>query len=312
VRYLRQLAQFEIADTGIGIAPEDIERVFMPFERGRGAVRAAAPGTGLGLTISKLLVEIMGGKIQVESEPRVGTTFRFTLMLSQVTSPAARPGAQRRVRGYLGPRRTVLVTDDEPGHRDLTAALLEPLGFHVVGTAGYRECLELAAALPIDLFLLDIGMPEMDGWELARRLRLELGSEAPIIMVSANAYESQRGGTGPSFHDDFVVKPVDFWQLLEKIRHHLGIDWLYEDPEPVEASPALEPSALEAVARETLEQLWSLGQMGHVRGIHRKLDELDQADAGARALAGHLRPLVKAFQLNRYMQVLDQLRSHVA
>jgi signal transduction histidine kinase len=118
VRHVRQLAEFEIEDSGIGIAAEDIERVFMPFERGRIAGRAGAPGTGLGLTISKLLVEIMGGRIQVHSTLRAGTTFRFTLMLSQVTSPTVRPSAQRRVRGYLGPRRTVLVTDDEPGHRD--------------------------------------------------------------------------------------------------------------------------------------------------------------------------------------------------
>ena len=314
VRYVRQLAEFEIEDSGVGIAPQDIERVFMPFERGSAATRAAAPGTGLGLTISKLLVEIMGGKIQVESRVRVGTTFRFTLMLSQVTSPTARPGAQRRVRGYLGARRTVLVTDDEPGHRDLIAAFLEPLGFHVVSAANHRECLELASALPVDLFLLDVAMPEMDGWELARQLRQALGSEAPIIMVSANAYESQRAGAGPALHDDFVVKPVDFWQLLEKIRHHLQLEWLYEDPEaaaPV-LPPALVPANLPSVPRDALESLWSLGQMGHVRGIHRRLDELEQADEASRTLALHLRPLVKAFQLNRYMQILDELRSHVA
>jgi CheY-like chemotaxis protein len=279
------------------------------------AGRAAAPGTGLGLTISKLLVEIMGGRIQVQSALRVGTTFRFTLMLSQVTSPTMRPSAQRRVRGYLGPRRTVVVTDDEPGHRDLITAFLEPLGFHVAAAAGYAECFELASALPVDLYLLDIGMPGMDGWEIARHLRQAHGSEAPIIMVSANAYESQRGsGAGPSFHDDFVVKPVDFWQLLEKIRHHLNLEWLYEEPESVPAALPLPivPSALTAIPRDALEKLWSLGQMGYVRGIHQKLDELDGADEASRALAQHLRPLVKAFQLNRYMQILDELRSHVA
>jgi CheY-like chemotaxis protein len=288
--------------------------VFMPFERGRMAARAAAPGTGLGLTISKLLVEIMGGTMQVQSKLRAGTTFRFTLMLSQVTAPTVRPQAQRRVRGYLGPRRTVLVTDDEASHRDLMAAFLEPLGFHVVAAAGHRECLELACALPVDLFLLDIGMPDMDGWTLAKELRQAQGSQAPIVMVSANAYESQRGNAGPSFHDDFVVKPVDFWQLLEKIRHHLRLEWLYEEPETIVpvAPVAVVASALRAIPRDALESLWSLGQMGHVRGIHRKLDELDQADDASRNLAQHLRPLVKAFQLNRYMQILDELRSHVA
>jgi signal transduction histidine kinase/CheY-like chemotaxis protein len=312
LRYLRQLAEFEIEDSGIGIAPEDLERVFMPFERGRMATRVGAPGTGLGLTISKLLVEIMGGKMQVQSTLRVGTTFRFTLMLSQVTSPSVRPAAPRNVRGYLGPRRTVLVTDDEPGHRDLLVAFLEPLGFHVVTAANHHECMELASALPVDLYLLDIGMPGPDGWEVARQLRQVLGSEAPIIMVSANAYESQRGSAGPSFHDDFVVKPVDFWQLLEKIRHHLRLEWLHEEPELLPAPMPALPAELPPVSREALESLWSLGQMGYVRGIHKKLDELDGGDDAARALSQHLRPLVRGFQLNRYMQVLDELRSHVA
>jgi CheY-like chemotaxis protein len=185
----------------------------------------------------------------------------------------------------------------------------------VVAAADHAQCVELATALPVDLYLLDIGMPGLDGWELARHLRQALGSEAPIIMVSANAYESQRGGAdGPSHHDDFVVKPADFWQLLEKIRHHLNLEWLYEEPEipPCALPVPIAASALTGIPREALERLWSLGQMGYVRGIHQKLDELDEADASSRALAQHLRPLVKGFQLNRYMQILDELRSHVA
>ncbi len=309
VRYRRQLAEFEVEDSGVGIAAPDLERVFMPFERGRGAKSQAVPGTGLGLTISKLLVEIMGGQIQVQSKVGVGSTFHFTLMLSQVTTPTVARGAQKRVRGYLGPRKTVMAVDDEPGHRDLIAELLEPLGFAVVTAADHAECQALGHTMPVDLFLLDVNLPGVNGWELARRLRETERADAPIVMVSANAYESQRGGP-QGFHDDYIVKPVDFWTLLEKIRHHLQIEWIYEEPEaaPLEAAlPAVDPSA-----RDHLEALWSLGQMGHVRGIHHKLDEMEAGDAAARALAVHLRPLVKGFQLNRYMKILEELRAHVA
>ena len=308
VRYRRQLAEFELEDTGIGIAPADLERVFRPFERGRLAARTAAGGTGLGLTISKLLAEIMGGQIQVTSTPGVGSTFRVTLMLSQVTTPTVTKDAQRRVRGYLGARRTIVVTDDEAAHRDFVAGLLEPLGFEVLPAADGQECVDLAQQRQIDLFLLDITMPGMNGWVLARRLRESPAADAPIIMVSANAFESQRDSARQSWHDGFIVKPVDFWQLLEKIRHHLGLDWIYEEPEPV--APEAAVAAPESIPDEALEALWSLGQIGHVRGIHHKLDELEKSDEKLHAWVGHLRALVKGFQLNRYLKELKALRSH--
>ncbi len=307
VRYMRQLAEIEIEDTGIGIAPEDLERVFLPFERGRIGAKSEVGGTGLGLTISKLLVEIMGGRLRARSTPGVGSTFNCTLMLSQVTTPTAARPEQRRVRAYLGPRRTIVVTDDDPGHRDLVSGLLEPIGFHVLCASNARECLDIVSAVPVDLFLLDVNMPETNGWELARMLRTTDQSDCPIVMVSANAYESQRNAPAQSCHDDFIVKPVDFWQLLEKIRQHLQIEWLYDEPA---TAPAAAPLPADATATpELLDALWSLGQMGHVRGIHRKLDEMDESDASSRALAAHLRMLVKEFQLNRYMKVLETLRA---
>lgn len=127
-------------------------------------------------------------------------------------------------------------------------------------------------------------------------------------MVSANGYENQRDPDGQACHDDFLVKPVDFRQLLEKIRRHLQLEWRYDDDTSEQPSPAPLPADAGAPAA-LLDALWSLGRMGHVRGIHRALDEMDRADAPARALATHLRPLVKAFQLNRYMKILEALRA---
>ncbi|MCW5620575.1 MAG: response regulator [Burkholderiales bacterium] len=308
VRYARQLAEIEIEDSGMGIAPEDLERVFLPFERGRIAARSQVSGTGLGLTISKLLVEIMGGRLRARSRLGTGSVFTCTLMLSQVTTPTVVRPAQRRVRGYLGPPKSIVVTDDDEGHRDLISGLLEPIGFHVLCASNAQECLQISEAMAVDLFLLDVNMPGVNGWELARALRDTDHADRPIVMVSADAYESQRApGTSPCHHDDFIVKPVDFWQLLEKIRHHLHIEWLYEESTP----PPL-PAPLPATASappDVLDALWSLGQMGHVRAIHNKLDEMENGEASTRALALHLRVLVKEFQLNRYMKVLEALRA---
>jgi signal transduction histidine kinase/CheY-like chemotaxis protein/purine-cytosine permease-like protein len=307
VRYRRQLAEFEIEDTGIGIAPEDLERVFRPFERGRLAARAGAGGTGLGLTISRLLVEIMGGQIQVRSTPGAGSTFVVTLMLTQVTTPTVTRDAHRRVRGYLGPPCTIVVTDDQPAHRDLIGGLLEPLGFLVLGAANAQACLDIAAARHVDLFLLDIGLPGMDGWQLAARLRQGDQADAPIIMVSADAYESQRGTRGQAVHDDFIVKPVDFWVLLEKLQQHLPIDWVYDESAERTAEAVPAPAA---VPDDLWQALWALGESGHVRGIHRELDELERRDRALAPWAQHLRALVKGFELNRYMQALESARAH--
>jgi signal transduction histidine kinase/ActR/RegA family two-component response regulator len=308
VRYRRQLAELEIEDTGIGIAPEDLECVFQPFERGRLAARAGAGGTGLGLTISRLLAEIMGGQIQVRSRPGAGSTFTVTLMLTQVSTPTVRRDAHRRVRGYLGPPRTLIVTDDEEAHRDFIAGLLEPLGFVVLGAGDAQTCIELAATHHVDLFLLDIALPGANGWQLAARLREGDQADAPIIMVSANAYESQRESSGQSAHDDFIVKPVDFWQLLEKLQRHLRIEWMYDDPTERSAVPVPVPERLPS---DMLDALWTLGESGHVRGIHRKLDELERCDDTLRPWAQYLRELIKGFQLNRYMKALEAARSHV-
>jgi hypothetical protein len=96
--------------------------------------------------------------------------------------------------------------------------------------------------------------------------------------------------------------------LLEKVRHHLGLDWIYEEREPVAAEADVAMPA--GVPEEALEALWSLGQIGHVRGIHQKLDELERSHEQSRAWVGHLRGLVKGFQLNRYLKELEALRSH--
>ncbi len=311
VAYQRQLVEFTVADTGIGIPAEDLQRVFEPFERGRSDHGNAAPGTGLGLTISKLLSEIMGGSLTVESTPGVGSTFRVKLMLSPVAHPQALPGPRRTVRGYAGPQRTIVVTDDETAHREFMAALLAPLGFRVLLADSGDACLRLVAEHSIHLFLLDVSMPGMDGWTLAARLRAGAHEHTPIVMVSANAFENRREAPSGSLHDGFVVKPVDFDLLLECISNCLRLQWLHDD-EPVEAPAPQIPMAIARLSGDAAESLLSLGAIGYVRGIQRKLDELGDGAPEERAAVARLRPLVAEFQLKRYMQVVEELRERIA
>src|SRR5690606_23120259 len=193
--------------SGVGIAREDQERIFRPFERIRKPGAPYVHGTGLGLTITRLLTDIMGGDIHVQSEPGVGSTFTVALMLSSVAvSPAATP-VQQRVRGYVGEPRTILLVDDEPSQRGLLAELLLPLGFRIIEADSGSACLVLARQQPVDAILLDINMPDLSGWQVAQQLR-EQGITSVIIMISANAGEAAAAPEQASYHNDYLAKPV--------------------------------------------------------------------------------------------------------
>jgi signal transduction histidine kinase/CheY-like chemotaxis protein len=332
LRYQRQTAEFQVIDTGPGIAAEDRERIFAPFERGRGSEASGTPGMGLGLTISRVLTEIMGGQISVASEPGVGSTFSVRMVLGEVSAPAAGlPLPAARIVGYEGPRRSVLVADDDDASRALLRRLLEPLGFSVQEAARGDTCLDAVRAAPPDVLLLDISMPGLTGWEVARRLRAE-GQELPIVMVSADAFEnrqvrpSRQSPGSDTCHDDFLVKPINLQQLLDALRRHLGLAWRVADgdaptaglppPTPAEgrrpAAGAPSPSSdLPDLPEEILDELDHLVAIGHVRGLLDRLDALAAGQPAAEPVAS-LRRAAREFRLADFQRELAGLRAATA
>ena len=147
------VTEFTIADTGNGIRAEDLAKIFEPFERGHLPASNALPGTGLGLTISKLLTEILGGEIAVESTPGQGSAFKVRLLLSEAQGAEA-VAPPRRMTAYAGPRRKILIADDDPDHVRLVSDVLLPLGFVVLSVADGPACLALA-----QLSLINISEP---------------------------------------------------------------------------------------------------------------------------------------------------------
>src|SRR6202163_4927254 len=218
IHYRSPVAEFEVTDTGPGIQPDDLERIFAPFERGALGVSQPQTGTGLGLTISRLLAGVMGGDIRVTSTVGVGSTFRMKILLSEVTNPTRIAPVEAPIYGYHGARKTILITDDDPTHRDLLREVLTPLGFILLSAPDGPACLTLAQHCRPDLFLLDISMAGMDGWTVAETLRSTGHHQARILMVSASALEAHGMPLAQPFHDGYLMKPIDIPRLLETIR----------------------------------------------------------------------------------------------
>jgi signal transduction histidine kinase/CheY-like chemotaxis protein len=308
VRYRNPIAEIEIIDTGPGISPADQQRIFEPFERGSSESARAVPGTGLGLTITKLLTQIMGGEIQVRSGD-TGSSFAVKLMLGEVRDLKPLPRATHRFCDYAGPRRKVLLADDDPMHLELVQNLLRPLGFMVFTARDGKTCVSLAQQCRPDLAMIDLSMPDISGWEVAQQLRASTELAAmKIMIVSANAYEYAAGAG--VHHDLFVTKPIDLSALLGQIGTLLGLTWIEQSaPERAPMSGGAAVGEREC-SRHHLDDLYRLGRIGHVRGIEAKLRELELEDPANEAVAAQLRALVSNFDLKRYLNVLETLRAN--
>ncbi|AXK80655.1 response regulator [Pseudolabrys taiwanensis] len=310
ITYRNQVARFDIDDTGIGIDEDDIERIFQPFERAHSPHLGTTTGTGLGLTITKLLVETMGGQITVDSTPRSGSTFSVKLLLSEVARPRIASTIEDQVRGYAGPRQTVLVVDDNHTQRELIEELLRPLGFVVIAAASGVDALALVAHTAPDLALVDVSMPDMDGWDLTTRLRKILPERCAIIMLSALAPDKSRELAPERVHDDYLMKPLDLRLLLEKIHALLNIEWIYAADDKATA-----PAAIAVLARSPLpprvdiEALIQLGRIGQLRGIQDKLHEIQLASPTFESFVAQLSPMVEAVDLQRLVAALEELRT---
>ncbi len=300
IRHEREMAYFEIEDTGPGIAEKDLERIFEPFARGS-ARAGAADGTGLGLTIAKMLTDLMGGEMRVHSTPGTGTRFRIVLFLAEqrAGAAAAAPAPPRRT-AYSGARRRVLVVDNEQVDRELLRRLLEPVGFDVAQAASGEQALQvLRAGVRPDAILMDLAMPGIDGWETLRQLRAERLGDAPVAIVSANAFDLRLDNELGIVASDYVLKPVRGEELLAWLGRALRLDWCGQaavSPPP----PAVASAPAAAVLPEvtSLQALAEQVRVGYPRGIHRWLDHIDATEPACAEFTLRLRGLASRFQLD--------------
>jgi two-component system, sensor histidine kinase and response regulator len=219
--------RLEVQDTGIGIEPADIERLFAPFEQADNSTTRRFGGTGLGLAISRQLVQMMGGVLDVHSHPGRGSVFWFELPLQQAPaspdeavepSPEALREALRQLIRRRGTVEPLLVAEDDPVSREISTELLRLAGFDVDVACDGQEAVERAAGRRYAMVLMDMQMPRLNGLEATRRIR-EAGASrsALIVALTANAFDEDRLRCMEAGMDDFLTKPVQAVLLYEKL-----------------------------------------------------------------------------------------------
>lgn len=313
---------FEIEDTGRGIAPGDRERIFEPFVQANPAGGSAAEGTGLGLTLSRSFVRLLGGDIAVRSEPGKGSNFAFEIAVEKADDVAPGIGAGRRQVAGLAegePRRTLLVADDSAESRLLLRRLLETVGFGVVEAANGLEALEAFRAGRPDLVWMDLRMPLMDGAEAARRIREEEATgtadggavaRTPLIAFTAQVVGGDDTPVDRSLFDGFLRKPFDAEDLFETITEHLGVTYVYREPaasgsEPDRTGAGEMPAAesLTSVPVEWLMQFQAALRRGHPAEILGLVERVRPGDA---ALADALAELVRIHRFDRLVKLAER------
>jgi signal transduction histidine kinase/CheY-like chemotaxis protein len=233
------LMRIEVSDTGIGIAPENQQRLFVAFEQADGSMTRKYGGTGLGLAITKRLVHLMGGEIGVTSTPGQGSTFWFNVWLGKghanngTVLPAptftGTPAAERLLDEYSGTR--ILLVEDEPINREISLGLLEDAGLVVDLADDGLQAVALAKQNAYALILMDMQMPHMNGTDATMAIRALPGyAETPILAMTANAFDEDRQICLDSGMNDHIAKPVDSTVLYETL-----LAWLEKRGQPAAA-----------------------------------------------------------------------------
>jgi signal transduction histidine kinase/CheY-like chemotaxis protein len=299
---------FEVEDTGVGIAPDELDKAFDAFVQ-TSSGRQSKRGTGLGLPISHQYVQMMGGNMSVRSEPAEGSCFQFDVPVEvvdaaelEMAQPTHRaiglePGQQA---ADGGPYR-LLVVEDVEADRTLLVGLLRSLGFQVREATNGQQAIEIWEEWSPHLVFMDVRMPVLGGHEATRRIKATLqGQETVIVALTASAFEEDRAAALTAGCDDFVRKPFREADILDVLARYLSVRFVYEEPErgDREGGGAL---TLVGMDSEWLADLHRATLQGDSEWIERLIGQIQAQNP---ALAGELAALAHNFEHQEILRLI--------
>lgn len=297
---------FQIQDTGAGIALEDLGKIYEPF-RQVGDNTRKAEGTGLGLPITKQLIELMGGELQVKSTPGQGSLFQFAINLSEVESPVEKMEKQPTIVGFWGETQTILIIDDKTDDRTMLIQLLEPIGFTIKEAIDGQQGIEQAREQKPHCILTDLIMPNLDGLEVTRQLRnIPATANIPIIAMSASVFEYYQKQSIIVGCNAFIAKPIQFAKLFTLLQKYLNLQWKYDDSIKATTTEALIDMPFIRPPKEQSVMLLDLALMGDIGGIIEELKELEEIDRKYLPFINKARQFAKNFDEEKLCDFFQQ------
>lgn len=301
---------FKVRDTGVGIAPEEFDQLFEEFSQTKSG-KKAQEGTGLGLAISQQFVQLMGGKITVESQVGVGSCFQFKILVQGVDETVVQPvKSLRRVIG-LEPNQPcykILVVDDHKTNRQLLIKLLHPLGFQLQEATNGQEAIAIWNTWEPDVILMDIRMPVMNGYEATQWIKHQSHNNEPIIIaITASVLEQEKPSLLAVLCDDFIRKPFQEATLFEMLEKHLGVRYLYqEDAAETKLNSrtfTLTAESFNGMPLEWMEELYDASSSLDDLLV---LELIQQIPPEKQALSEELKYWVHHFRLDLIFKALEQ------
>lgn len=319
--------RFQVEDTGVGMNSEELKKIFLPFEQ-VGCAKRQSEGTGLGLTISQKILALMNSNLLVESQISQGSIFWFDLELAQANEwiNTAKNVQERNILGYQGEKQKILVVDTVAENRAVIVSLLEVFGFELAEAENPPDCLTKVVEFQPDLIITGIFMPVTSAYEMINNLRNspEL-QHIKVIVSSASVFDDDKQKILNAGADDFLAKPVQLPELLEKLHKHLNLEWIYEDNKHfngftnanmMELGKANDKnySSLLSNAAEIippppaeLAHLRDLAFKGRIKAIQKHLEHIEKMDNKYVNFVQHINQLTQSFQMKEIREFIDKV-----